>query len=133
MAQKTKIGALIDQLYAAQQKRLAKQREMDKQLAALAEVEAKLTAEILTKFSDEDISKAGGTTCTATVGLYVSPRIEDWPKFTKFIQRTGAFDLLEKRAAKNACRERWEQKESIPGIGQFSEKRLYLNKINKDK
>ena len=45
------------------------------------------------------------------------PVAEDWLKIQKYIQKTGEFDLLQRRLATAAVKERWENGVKIPGIG----------------
>lgn len=130
---KLNLGELIDGLFTATQNRLEYQRKSDATIEAMRKAEAEIESLIIKNFEKADIEAARGKLCTATVGLFVAPRVEDWPKFWAHIRKTNAFDLLEKRPAKNACRERWEAKETIPGVEQFTEKRLYLNKHAKEK
>jgi hypothetical protein len=126
--EKSKLGKLCDRLYQAQQRRLERQREADAEIAGLKAVEDKLTETIINGFSDQDLKNAGGDLCTVSVGLYVAPRVADWPAFYAYIKKQNAFELLERRPARAACRERWDAKVAIPGVEQFSEKRLYVNK-----
>jgi len=57
------------------------------------------------------------------------PTVEDWSKFCAYIQQTGAFELLNRAVNPKAVRERWENKEEVPGVGKFVRKVVSLTKV----
>ena len=43
-------------------------------------------------------------------------QIEDWPRFLRYVAESESFDLVQKRVAVTAARERWNARETVPGI-----------------
>ncbi len=124
-----KIGDCIDLAYNARAERMAFQKEMEARLEVLKAKEAEIEAYIIDNFDAQAINKAGGNVATASVNLMVLPSVKDWPKVWAFIKKNDAWDLLEKRMAKVAFRERLEAKQVIPGVEVFQKKTLSLTKI----
>ena len=44
------------------------------------------------------------------------PTIEDWPALYKHIQKTGEFELLQRRLNTGSVKERWEIGKKVPGV-----------------
>lgn len=128
---KQKLGELIDLAFKARATRLAYQAKMDAKIKQFKAEEARLEAEIVNSFTNADIEAARGSLCTASVSVAQYPKIEDWDKFYAYVKKHDAFDLLERRPAKAAFRERWDDKVQIPGTTSYTEKVLHLNKISK--
>ena len=128
---KPKLGELIDQMFRERATRLAFQAKTEEKLKLLRASEARLEEQIINSFSNADIEAARGSLCTASVSVAQYPKIEDWDKFYAYVKKNDAFDLLERRPAKGAFRERWDDKVAIPGTTSYTEKVLHLNKINK--
>lgn len=128
---KPKLGKMIDDLYAARAARLEYQREVEAEVEKLKEVEAKLEEKILQTFDKSEIEGAKGSAATASVTRLVVPAVKDWPEVFKWIAENNAWDLMEKRMARVAFRDRTEAGQAIPGVESFVKVSLSLNKINK--
>lgn len=126
-----KLGPCIDLAYTTRAERLEYQREVEKKLDVMKKAEEEINDHILKTFSKVEIEQARGTLCSASIIRNVVPTGIDWPKVWKYIQKTGAFDLLEKRMAKAAWRERYENGEKVPGTEPFEMITLSLTKIGK--
>lgn len=127
----SKLGPCIDLAYSTREKRLAYQREVEKVLESMKAEEEAINTHILNTFDKVEIEQARGTLCSASIIRSVVPSKIDWPTVWKYIQKTGEFDLLEKRMAKVAWRERYEAGKTIPGTEPFDMITLSLTKINK--
>lgn len=90
----------------------------------------KLVAELADTMMD--LMVASGTTSYKNnqASLVISssnvPNVDDWPKFYKFILKNKAFDLLQRRPAAGAWRDRIEGGEKIPGVSSFIKKTLRI-------
>lgn len=111
------LADLADQWITTQKNRLA----ADKVAKALKADEDKCCARLIKEFREQSLTGIGGK--LVRVGMdpnpdYV-PAITDWPKYYEYIKANDAWELLERRPGRLACRERWEQGELIPGCDKF--------------
>lgn len=93
--------------------RLAKQKEVD----ALEEVEKALKKQVM-----DALSKAKNKAISNGERLFQlvtkpEPTVENWPALYKHIQKTGEFELLERRPNRGSIKERWELGKKVPGVG----------------
>ncbi len=102
------VGAKIDRLYSLKQARLAYQHEVEAKIAEMSKAEELIEAELINNFTAEQLEKMGGTMATASITRAPLPAEVDWPVLWAHIKKTGEFDLLEKRPARAAFRERVE-------------------------
>lgn len=91
----------------------------DKVAAELAQQEARAKATLIEQFLLQDITAIGGKTVRLAIKKDVVPAVKDWTKLYEYIAANNAFELLEKRPGRLACKERWEHGEIIPGVEQF--------------
>ena len=104
-----------DLYWAKRTERLA----ADKVAAALAAEESKAKATLIEQFMLQDITAIGGKTVRLAIKKDFVPAVKDWAALYAYIKDNNAFELLEKRPGRLACKERWEHGEIIPGIEQF--------------
>lgn len=57
------------------------------------------------------------------------PSVTDWDALHAHIQRTGEFDLMQRRLSDAAVKERWNAGEEVAGIGFFETQTLSITKI----
>lgn len=93
--------------------RLALAKEVDK----LEKDEKALKAKVM-----EALAKAKNKSVSNGERLFQlvtkpEPTVEDWPTLQKHIQKTGEFDLIERRVNRAAVKERWELNRKVPGVG----------------
>jgi hypothetical protein len=91
----------------------------DKVAAALAAEENKAKATLIEQFLLQDITAIGGKAVRLAIKKDFVPAVKDWSKLYDYIKQNNAFELLEKRPGRLACKERWEHGEIIPGVEQF--------------
>ena len=124
----TQLGELADLYHEYKTKRLA----ADKVAANLKSSEAAAHELLIQQMLLQKASAVGGKLLRVSVDLdkpdYV-PTVKDWPAFYAYIQETGAFELLERRPGKAACRERWEAQEEVPGVEKFPVYKLSTSKV----
>lgn len=122
------LGQLADLYDAYRDERL----EADKVAAGLKATESAAQELLITQMRLQEVSAVGGK--SVRLGLsgpdYV-PSVTDWPKFYEFIKENDAFELLERRPGKAACRERWEDGQVVPGVEKFPVYKLSRSEVKK--
>ena len=119
------LGACADMLYALREKRLEAQKAVD----AMQAEETALKEHIINQLPKSDASGVSGKVARVAVSTREIPRVEDWEKFHEYVRKTKQFDLLQRRAADAAVKERWEAGEQIPGVGRFTVVTVSVNKV----
>jgi hypothetical protein len=113
-----------DLLYTTREARLAKQREADK-LEALEKALKKHFVENLAKSS----SGVAGRIALTRIILNPIPVVENWDSFYAFVRRTNSFDLLQRRLAETAVKERLDAKKKLPGVTIFQDKKVSVTRL----
>jgi hypothetical protein len=121
------LGACIDLAYKMRSERL----ELDKEVEKLKEEEAALKQHIMNSFDKVNIDGARGKVATASLSPRTVAQVEDWEALQKYIKKTGAFDLLQRRVNDAAFRERLDAKKTVPGVVPFVITTLSLTKASK--
>lgn len=119
------IGPRADLYHDVRELRLA----MEKEVAAVAAFEKSVKDSIINDLSVSENTGAAGLRYRAQVVPKREPTVEDWSKLWTHIQMTGEFDLLQKRVATTAVKERWEAGVDLPGVGAVNVKDLSVTKI----
>lgn len=129
----SKLGACIDLAYSLRAERLAFQKQMEDRLEEMKAEEKAINDHIINSFTKSDINGAKGSICTASLIPFTVPHVKDWPAVWAWIAKNKAWDLMEKRMAKVAYRERLEAGQAIPGVERFDGVNLSLTKIGEKK
>jgi len=93
--------------------------EKEKEVATLKEAEDTLKKDLIAR-----LGKAANK-AVATGGRIIQlvtkdqPVVSDWPLLYKHIQKTGDFDLLEKRLGRKAAEYRFDDGQVIPGVSKL--------------
>jgi hypothetical protein len=103
---------LINQYISVRAQRLV----LDKEAATLKESEEELKKTIISKFREGDIQAMGADNGLVKMTTLDEPKCTDWSATYEHIRETGSFELLHRRLANLAVRERWEAGEEIPGV-----------------
>lgn len=114
-----------DLLYRLKQARL----EADKVAKDLKDRENKLKAYLIAELPQSDAKGVVGQLARATIKSKNVPVVEDWDAFYKHIQATGQFELMQRRVSDSAVKERWDNDETVPGVGYIITKDISLNKV----
>ena len=93
--------------------RLAKQKEVDALHEREVEVRNALIAE-LRKAKNKSVSNGDRLFQLVTTN---EPFVEDWGKLQAYVQRTGEFDLIQRRVNPASVKLRWDDKKKVPGVG----------------
>lgn len=118
-------GAAIDALHKLRSKR----KQLQAQAEALKEEETKIEDAIFAKFKNADLEGARGKLAQASISRSDVPTVDDWDAFAKHVLKTGELDLLQRRVAVEAWRERLAAKVAVPGVAVFTKVRLHLTAV----
>lgn len=89
---------------------------MEKEMEAVKAREHQIREHIIANLSKSDDSGASGLKYRAQIVMKDVPRATDWAKVHEYIQKTGRFDLLQKRLGEKAVADTWESGVQIPGV-----------------
>jgi hypothetical protein len=118
------MGACADLLYETREKRLAAQKIVDE----LAKQEAAVREHIINNLPKSDTGASGKRARVSVITKQV-PQVKDWDKFYAHVKKTGQFELMQRRLADTAIRERWDNGKQVPGVETFGVVSVSLNKI----
>lgn len=118
------LAACADLLFTKRAERLA----ADKAAEALKAHETFLTNYIIDNLPKSQAEGIVGKLCSVTITRKIKPTVEDWDIFYKYVKRTGAFELLQRRLGEKAVQERWDAGKVIPGVGSFPHLGLSITK-----
>lgn len=121
------LGALADAWHEQRTKRL----DADKVAAAHKVLETLAQTTIIAQLQNQAITAIGGKTVRVSISNEpdFQPHVTDWDKFYAYIHKKKAWDLLERRPGKLACRARWDDNVEVPGVEKFPVYKLYSSKV----
>ncbi len=96
-------------------KRLALKRELDAMYQLEKEARAELV-QYLEAAKSEGITGVSGANCHVSLRPTFKPIVEDWDALYSHIQRTGEFELIQRRVGEGAVKERWDDGVVVPGV-----------------
>lgn len=99
-------------------------KELEAQGNAILEEEKALTDFLIKTFEKADLKEVKTPLGTARL-VYkdipvMDPDTGGWDAIYAYIVKNKAWELLQKRLGERACQERWEAKQTIPGVKQFT-------------
>lgn len=116
------IGSIVDKLCVLRDDR----RALEKQIEVSKKESDALEITLMESMDKEGVDKATGKHASVSIGETVRPNVADWDEFYKYIYKTKAFFLLERRPSVTACRELFETKGKIPGVVPFTKRSINL-------
>jgi hypothetical protein len=119
------LAQCADLLYLTRQNRLAIQKVVEE----LEKRESQLKEKIIAELPVSQATGIAGAVARATIVPKTIPRAIDWAEIFKYIKKTDAFDLVQRRLSDGAVNERWEHGVEIPGVERFNTKTVSLNKV----
>jgi hypothetical protein len=119
------IGDCIDLAYQIRAERL----DLEKQVKFMKQRELALRNHLYDKFGETGINGARGNIATCSTSEELKPQVTDWEQVYQFIITNNAFELLEKRIARIAYRERYENGIIIPGTEAYLYPKMSLTKV----
>jgi hypothetical protein len=122
---KAKPGRVVDALYALRTERLQLQGVVEDMKAE----EQRVKDWLIDTLPKADLTKLAGKQASASLTRTTQADIKDWKKLFGYCQKTGDFDLLQKRVSIEAVRERWDNGVELPGVERFTRLDLSLTKL----
>jgi len=123
----TTLGATIDLLWSLREARKTAEAGVNE----IKEKEAAVEAHLMNNFDKSGLDGAKGKYGLATLKRSTVADVTDWPAFYGYIQKNKAWELLQKRPAITAIRERWDANKAIPGVEPKEVVQLSLTKVSK--
>lgn len=108
-----------------------KRLELDKQSAEMKAEESMILDSVKAELLGRDLVEyqPKGAMVKAKIDMKAFADVFDWDTLWKHIQRTGEFDLLQKRVTVTAVRQRWEVGAEVPGVKQSQEPEISIVKV----
>ena len=119
------IGLCADLYSEVRELRLEMQKIVDKVKAR----ETEIREHIIKNLSKSSDTGAAGKKYRAQVVTKIVPTLESWDDLTAFVARTGSWDMLTKRLADKAIKDRWEAGQEVPGVKRFQTVDVSITKI----
>jgi hypothetical protein len=118
------LGAAVDLLCARRDERLAFERVAEE----MKRREGELEREVLARLRDARVDAATGKTGAVRRGRREFALVEDWAAFYAFIHKHKAYELLQRRPALDALKERLEAGTPVAGARVEAAERLTYGK-----
>lgn len=125
MSNVRKIGTKVDRLFKLKEEK----KKAETSVKKISEKINSLEKEIFNSLKEENLEGAMGKVAKISISKSTYPSVENWDKFYKYIQKTGDFDLLQRRPSTQAYRSRLEDGEKIPGVTPFTKISMNLRKL----
>lgn len=106
-------------------------RKIAKELKAAEKHENALKAHMIEHLPVSDATGVAGKIWRVQIVSKDKPVVagEDWVKLYAHIKKTGEFDLLQKRVAEGAVKQRWDAEKKVPGVGKFIAKDVSITQV----
>lgn len=122
------LAAAADMYYMVRERRLAMEREAEKE----KDFEAALKEHLINNIPKSDATGISGKVCRVSVQTKSIPQVSDWAKFYDHVAKNkskGGFALLNKAVNAKAVKEIWDAGKTIPGVEAFNAVVLSVNKV----
>lgn len=119
------LGACADLLFTLRAKRQVMQKEVD----AVEAEEKALKEHLINSLPKSEASGVAGKLARVTIVTKEVPQVNDWDSFYKYVKKTDSFDLVQRRLADTAIKERWQEGKEVPGVGRFNVVSVSINKV----
>lgn len=119
------IGLCADLYHETRSLRLA----MEKETEAVKARESEIKEHIIENLSKSDDTGAAGLKYRAQIVVKVQPKLADWALFTKAVQESGRFDLIQRRLSEAAVAALWADGFAVPGVEKINVPTVSITKI----
>jgi hypothetical protein len=119
------LAACADLLYTTREMRL----DIEKQVDALKQRETQLREHLINTLPKGEASGIAGRIARVAIVVKEEPQVQDWDAFYGYIKEHDAFDLLQKRMSAPAVKARWQEDETVAGVGVFNNVTISLRKV----
>ena len=108
----TKLDSLVEKILELR----AQVSDLNEKLDEVQANKASLEAELMERMSQAGATTLGTKYGTASLKQSKKFVITDWDNLLKYIVETESFDILQRRIAANAVKDRVNNEEDVPGI-----------------
>jgi hypothetical protein len=122
-----KPGLVVDQLYALRARRLEAQAQVDEMKAE----EQAVKNWLIDSLPKSELTKLSGKLATAALVSSSQANVIDWHKLHAYVEKHGAFELLQRRVSIEAVREVWDEGKDLPGVERYTKLDISLTKASK--
>ena len=119
------IGLCADEYHDVRDLRLA----MEKEVEAVKARESEICTYIIDNLSKSSDTGAAGLRYRAQIVVKAVPKLADWNLFTAAVQKTGRFDLIQKRLSEKAVADLWAEGFAVPGVEKINVPEVSITKI----
>lgn len=119
------VGACADLLLDLRSEKAIQQKKVDE----IDEKIKALQAHLIETLPKSDQTGAVGKVAKALVKVVQEPTVKDWDAFYAHIAKTKSWDLLQRRIASPAVKERWEAGKQVPGVETFPVVKVSVTKL----
>lgn len=128
------IGALSPGAQADLRYQLEQAKSVVKSITAtledlLDEAAKQMDENFVNTLGADDSTGVQGKLSRIQISTKAMPTVDNWTMFYAYIQEHGAFELLNKAVNIRGVSERWENGETLPGVGQFTKKKVSVTKL----
>lgn len=109
-----KLDALVSHYIALRDRKTKMKAEYDGKVAEIDALLDKIEARLLQTFQESGMDSVKTSAGTAYRSTRTSATIADWDAFWAFVQKNGAFEMLERRCSKVAVEQYKAANEDIP-------------------
>jgi uncharacterized protein (DUF1786 family) len=125
MAKTPTLGSLIDQLDRIRNER----REISERDKVLKQEYDAVELQVLEVLDAQGLDKATGNKATVSISRVIVATIDDFDALTKYIKRSGNFQLFQRRISDPSFREILATKGVVPGLSPFEKVNLNLRSL----
>lgn len=135
MAKKSQVGpgsspgAVVDRMLEIE----LEITELGKQEKVLNAEWSALENDLLQRFGEDEISAITGKRASASREVDVFANVKDWDELFRYIARTKSWELIQKRVAVKAFRERVEAGKMPPGTDRFDKVSIKIKALKSAK
>lgn len=119
------LGALLNRLGTINLQKKKAQAELKK----ITQSETDLKEHLIKTFTKDQLQSAKGKTCMVSVTKTDVPSIVDWDAFWQYAKRKSNNDLIHRRVATAAWRERLLDHKEVPGVELFTRVGLSVRQL----
>jgi hypothetical protein len=116
---------MVDEFTAIREQRL----QADKVAKALKSKENSIKQQITETLATEQVGSVGGTTHSVKLKTKQKINVDDWSAFYEHMLATDSPELLQRRPAEGAIKERLDDGQEVPGISFFEVLDLTVSKV----
>lgn len=118
------LGGCADKLYQLRAERQA----LNRRARAIEDEEKAIKTRLIDTLPKSQADGVVGRTARAQVVTRVVAQVRDWDKFYKYVLKTKDFSLMARKPNEAAIKERWENKQKVPGASPFQAVKVSVTK-----